>query len=265
MILPEAVIFDWAGTTVDFGSMAPVAAFRAAFADFGISPTDAEIRAPMGMLKRDHIKAMLKGERIAREFRESQGRASTGDDAEAIYSRFEPALMAELPSHCELKEGLLEAVSLLRSLGIRIGSTTGYTPKMMEVVVEKTAEQGYRPDCVATAADAGGHGRPWPYMIFVNMERLGLRRASSLIKIGDTPSDMQEGRNAGAFTVGIAEGSSAAGCSAAQWTALDGAGRRAALSKAASVLYGAGAHLVARSLGDMEEILAAFSSRASES
>ena len=265
MILPEAVIFDWAGTTVDFGSMAPVAAFRAAFADFGISPTDAEIRAPMGMLKRDHIKAMLKGERIAQEFLARHGRASTGDDAEAIYSRFEPALMAGLPSHCELKEGLLGAVSLLRSLGIRIGSTTGYTPKMMEVVVEKAAEQGYRPDCVATAADAGGHGRPWPYMIFCNMERLGVKRVSSLIKIGDTPSDMQEGRNAGAFTVGIAEGSSAAGCSAAQWAALGDADRKAALSKAAAALYGAGADLVARSLGDMEEILAAFSSRASAS
>ncbi len=265
MILPEAVIFDWAGTTVDFGSMAPVAAFRAAFADFGISPTDAEIRAPMGMLKRDHIKAMLKGDRIASEFEARQGRASTGDDAEAIYSRFEPALMNELPSHCELKPGLLKAVELLRSHGIKIGSTTGYTPRMMEVVVREAAAQGYRPDCVATADDAGGHGRPWPYMIFCNMERLGVKRVSSLIKIGDTPSDMQEGRNAGAFTVGIAEGSSAAGCSAAQWTALDGAGRRAALSKAASVLYGAGADLVARSLGDMEEILAAFSSRASES
>ena len=34
----EAVIFDWAGTTVDYGSFAPVVAFAKAFEKFGIKP-----------------------------------------------------------------------------------------------------------------------------------------------------------------------------------------------------------------------------------
>ena len=60
----KAVIFDWAGTTVDFGCMAPVQAFVEVFKEFGIEPTMEEVREPMGMLKIDHIRTMLKMERI---------------------------------------------------------------------------------------------------------------------------------------------------------------------------------------------------------
>ena len=60
----EAVIFDWAGTTVDFGCMAPVQAFMEAFKAEGIVPTMDEIRGPMGMLKRDHVKTMMSMDRI---------------------------------------------------------------------------------------------------------------------------------------------------------------------------------------------------------
>ena len=66
---PQLVIFDWAGTTVDYGCFAPVNAFALAFQKFGVTPTVEEIRAPMGMLKRDHIRTMLRMERIARAWK----------------------------------------------------------------------------------------------------------------------------------------------------------------------------------------------------
>ena len=52
----KAVIFDWAGTLVDFGSIAPVIALSELFAKHGVSLTADEVRAPMGLLKRDHIR-----------------------------------------------------------------------------------------------------------------------------------------------------------------------------------------------------------------
>ena len=61
----KAVIFDWAGTTVDFGSLAPLAAFRAAFQDSGVPVSDDEIRGPMGHEKRQHITYMLNGGAVA--------------------------------------------------------------------------------------------------------------------------------------------------------------------------------------------------------
>ena len=64
----EAVILDWAGTTVDFGCFAPVQAFLDGFAAFGIHPTLEEVRAPMGLLKWDHIHTMMQMPRISAEW-----------------------------------------------------------------------------------------------------------------------------------------------------------------------------------------------------
>ena len=61
----DGIIFDWAGTTVDYGCFAPVKAFIEAFEQFGITPTLEEVRKPMGMLKIDHVRTMLSMDRIS--------------------------------------------------------------------------------------------------------------------------------------------------------------------------------------------------------
>ena len=85
----KAVIFDWAGTTVDFGCMAPVQAFVEVFKEFGIEPTMEEVREPMGMLKIDHIRTMLKMERIRNLWIEKYGKDPEEEDAQKMYAIFE--------------------------------------------------------------------------------------------------------------------------------------------------------------------------------
>ena len=54
-----AVILDWAGTTVDFGSFAPTQIFVEAFRRaFDVEITLAEARVPMGLGKWQHIEAL---------------------------------------------------------------------------------------------------------------------------------------------------------------------------------------------------------------
>ena len=55
----KAVIFDWAGTVVDYGSLAPMGAFVETFAEFGVAISIDEARGPMGMAKRPHIAALV--------------------------------------------------------------------------------------------------------------------------------------------------------------------------------------------------------------
>ncbi len=54
----EAVIFDWAGTTVDYGCFAPLEVFIKIFRKRGVKITDEEARKPMGLLKIDHVRAL---------------------------------------------------------------------------------------------------------------------------------------------------------------------------------------------------------------
>ena len=207
----EAVIFDWAGTTVDYGCFAPVQAFVEVFKHFGIEPTMQEVREPMGMLKIDHIRTMLHMPRIQKLWEEKYGQASTEEDVEKLYGLFEEKLMSILDRFAQPKPYVLEVVKELRARGIKIGSTTGYTDDMMAVVVPKAKEAGYEPDTWFSPDSVGHVGRPYPYMIFQNMEALHVSSVEHVVKVGDTVSDILEGKHAGVFTVGVVEGSSEMG------------------------------------------------------
>jgi len=194
----NAIIMDWAGTTVDYGCFAPVNAFIAAFEAFGIKTTVEETRIPMGLPKRKHIEKML----------ENMGRSYAQEDVDQIYASFEPALFEVLAKHTDPLPGVIEAVARIREMGIVIGSTTGYTQAMMNVVVPLAKEKGYAPDCVVCPDETGGMGRPYPYMLWRNLEKLGIESMHNALKIGDTEADMQEGKNAGCLCVGVLKGSS---------------------------------------------------------
>lgn len=207
----DAVILDWAGTSVDYGCFAPVQAFVEVFRHFGIEPTMDEVRAPMGMLKRDHIKTMLSMERISSEWQKRYGRAWEDADVDALYDIFEEKLLSILDGFADVKPYVLDTVKELRQRGIKIGSTTGYTDRMMEIVLPKAKENGYGPDVWFSPDSTEGKGRPYPYMVFKNMQALGVMDVRRVMKVGDTVSDIKEGRNAGVYTVGVIEGSSEMG------------------------------------------------------
>ena len=117
----EAVIFDWAGTTVDYGCFAPVQAFVESFAHFGIDVTMEETRKPMGMLKIEHIRTMLKMERIAKLWEEKYGHTADDKDVQAIYEQFEPKLLSILNRYSGPKPFVLDAVAKLRQMGLNRG------------------------------------------------------------------------------------------------------------------------------------------------
>ena len=81
----EAVIFDWAGTTVDYGCFAPVQVFTEVFKNAGVEPTMEEVREPMGMLKWDHIRTMLEMPRIRSAWKELYGREPADADADKLF------------------------------------------------------------------------------------------------------------------------------------------------------------------------------------
>ena len=251
----EAVIFDWAGTTVDYGCFAPVRAFQEAFKEFGVEPTMDETRKPMGMLKHDHIATMLRMSRIARAWEDAHGTAPTDSDVDAVYSHFEPKLLSILDGFADPKPGVVDAVAALRAAGIKIGSTTGYTDRMMEIVVPKAAANGYAPDFWISPDGTNGFGRPYPYMVFKNLEKLGVTDVRRAAKVGDTLSDIREGKNAGVFTIGVTEGSSQMALSQAEFEALSDADKAAARAKARDAFVAAGADAVIDTMAELPTLL----------
>ena len=251
----KTIILDWAGTTVDYGSFAPVDAFITAFAHFGITPTMDETRAPMGMQKRAHIEQMLAGKRLSTLWKETHGRPYTQHDIDDIYARFEPALFAVLPSHAEPLPGVLDTVATIHEMGVAIGSTTGYTRAMMDVVVPLAKQKGYAPDCIICPDDTGGIGRPFPYMLWRNLEILGARSIAETLKIGDTVADMQEAKNAGCLCVGVLKGSSMVGLSENELARLNPAQTLAHFESARKNYMNAGADYVITDITELPGLI----------
>lgn len=251
----EAVIFDWAGTTVDFGSFAPVQAFIEAFKKFGVEPTTAEIREPMGMLKWNHIEAVMKMPRISDEWVRVHGNVFTKDDVDAVYAASEAAIMEILADFAEPKPFVIDEVVKLRKRGIKIGSTTGYTDEMMSIVVSKAKENGYAPDCWYSPNSTGNQGRPFPFMLFKNMEKLHITSVDNVIKVGDTVADIKEGKNAGVITVGIVEGSSVMGLSEAEFDALSDEQKSAEYERVSKIYKGCGADYVIANMSELCKLI----------
>lgn len=251
----DGVIFDWAGTTVDYGCFAPVQAFADSSAEFGVIPTMDGVRAPMGMLKRDHVRTMLQMERISGLWKQVHGREFTEEDVEAVYLRSESRIMELLGQFTDIKPYVKETVEELRRRGLKIGSTTGYTDEMMQVVVPAAAKKGYSPDCWFSPDAVGQKGRLFPYMIFRNMEELKLSDVRKVMKVGDTVSDIREGKNAGLYTVGIIEGSSAVGLSQREFEALSPEERAQLCEQARKKYLEAGADCVVNDIRGILELI----------
>ena len=246
----RAVIFDWAGTTVDYGCFAPTAVFVKVFASRGVAITLAEARAPMGLMKRDHIAAVARLPAVAQRWREVHGCDCADQDVDALFADFIPQQMAVLAENAQPIPGAVQAVAALRGMGLRIGSTTGYTRPMMERLAPLVAQNGYAPDATVCPDDVPA-GRPYPWMIYENAKRLGVYPMEAVVKVGDTLPDIEEGLNAGCWTVGLTVSGNEFGLTEAEVAALapdELAARRAAVEDR---MARAGAHLVVDGVWDL--------------
>ena len=254
----KTIIFDWAGTTVDFGCFAPVDAFMSAFNAYGINPTADETRAPMGLAKRTHVAMMLAGERLAAEWEAKYGKPHTEADIDAVYEKFEPALFNVLKNYANPLPNMLDVVSQIREMGIKIGSTTGYTRQMMDIVAPLAKENGYAPDFLVCPEDVDGKGRPYPYMIWRNLEKLGCEHIGEVAKVGDTEADIQEGIAAGCVSIGVIAGSSMLGLSENELAGLGIAEKDKAFAQARQKYFACGADYVIDSIVELPSLIMAI-------
>jgi len=258
----RAIMLDWAGTTVDHGSMAPVLALQTLFAQHGIALSSEDARRGMGLLKRDHIQAILGLPNICADWKSITGQEPGEAEVLSLFEEFGPLQMKIIAQHSQLILGVSQTVKEWQSRGIRIGSTTGYTRQMLAPVLIQAAEQGFRPDA-SVCPDEVGAGRPAPWMLIKNAQLLDVYPPKTCVKIGDTVVDMEEGRNAGMWTIGLTRTGNLVGVDSEQWAHLPEATKNAYLDRAKKILIEAGADYVAEDLASCNQALAKIERRLS--
>ena len=255
-----AVVFDWAGTILDFGSCAPMGAFVRLFEKYGITLTIDEARGPMGMAKWDHIKALGTLPGVAAQWQARYGKPFVDADVDALYEVFTPMNAAVVANFADFIPGAIDVVNTLRAQGLKIGSTTGYNRPIMDIVTPLAAAGGYVPDNLVCAGDLAA-GRPSPLMMYRCFADLGVWPPSTVVKVDDTGVGIEEGLNAGTWTVGLSVSGNAVGLSLAEWTALDAAQQAQLRSVATAQLQASGAHYVIDSVADLLPVLSDIEAR----
>lgn len=256
----SAVVFDWAGTILDFGSCAPMGAFVRLFEQFGIHISIAQARGPMGLAKWDHIQALTRLPDVAAQWETQYGQLPGKADIDRLYEVFTPLNAAVVPDFAAFIPGALEAVAAVRARGLKVGSTTGYNRPIMEVVTAIAARGGYVPDNLVCAGDQAT-GRPTPLMMWRCFADLGICWPATVVKVDDTEVGIEEGLNAGTWAVGVAVSGNAMGLPLADWQALSPAEQGIRRAEAVGRLRAAGAHYVIDSVADLPPVLDAIAER----
>jgi phosphonoacetaldehyde hydrolase len=246
----EAVLLDWAGTTMDFGCMAPARVFVEVFKRKNVPITIEEARAPMGAHKRVHIQRISELDSVRARWQQTHGQPPNDDDVSAMFAEFVPLQVACLSEYSTLIPGTLEVIAELRRRGMKIGSTTGYLTEMMLVNQKDAKRQGYEPDATVCAGDVPA-GRPYPYMCLLNVIKLGVSTVQACVKIDDTVPGVEEGLNAGMWTIGLAVSGNEVGMTLEDWKALPAAEQKIKRERAYTRIQQCGAHYTVESIADI--------------
>ena len=250
----KAILLDWAGTTMDYGCYAPAVVFVQVYERKGVPISVEEARVPMGAHKKVHIRQISQIEAVNQRWQETHRRKPNEDDVEAMFQDFIPLQLSCLADYADLIPGVLEAVADFRQRGLKVGSTTGYTGEMMQLLLSEAKKRGYEPDSTVCATDVPA-GRPAPWMCIKNAMDLGIYPFESYVKVDDTLPGIEEGLNAGMWTIGLAKTGNEIGLNEVEINKLEADVLDRKMARAYKRMWQSGAHYVIDGISDVPAVL----------
>lgn len=193
----QLVVFDMAGTTVDDtinGVPLVAVAMQEGFKHHGLVVGIDEVNQIRGMEKKDAIRTLLMNIQ----------HPDKNNLIEPVFADFKKSLNSHLQFIKKEIPGTSDVFRKLRSNGIKVAVGSGFPHSVVETIVQNL-EWTEIVDYVSSA-EREGHGRPHPVMIHAAMKYCGVQDVRCVVKVGDTKADIQEGRNAGCWTVAVLTG-----------------------------------------------------------
>ena len=192
----ELVVFDLAGTTVDDGTGTVLQALVEAVREHDLPGTRDELNALMGMNKRE-VFGILSARRAGDPWHDVAAEsAAVSRASEAALETFLGRMRAAYERHLAPIPGAEETFAFLRARGVKIATDTGFDRTINAIIMERLDWPGRLIDLSVCSSDVP-RGRPAPYMIHRAMQQLDVLDVRRVMKVGDSPADLDEGSNAG--------------------------------------------------------------------
>ena len=195
------VKFDLSGTTVYDDTGVRDCLYKAA-QEYKLNTTPDEILLHMGTNKihlYQFLIARSQGKKIDIEDFEKIKDPDTYEEAVTVFNRYTQIMIDHY--HNEVKEvpGASDTFRWCHDRGIKVATDTGFHRDITEAIMDGLGwvREGLVDISVDVEHIPGEIGRPAPFMIYYAMTHLNIQSVHEVIKIGDTPADMLEGRNAG--------------------------------------------------------------------
>ena len=196
----KLVMFDLAGTTVDDsidGLPLVAVAVRDAFNKHGYNVVPETVNKYRGLEKKDAIRRIVEDELFKSD-------TSSAIDVDVVFKDFKNFLNKHLSLIKNEMPGTSEVFLKLKTSGVKIAVGSGFPHSVVESIVS-TLQWEKLVDCLCSAEKVG-HGRPHPAMIHSAMKCFDITDPRCVVKVGDTKADVEEGKNAGCWTVAVLTG-----------------------------------------------------------
>lgn len=202
------VVADLAGTTVDSKCRGALSMLKKSLATFGYHFPENVIAEDMGKPKLTHIRNLLlrthlNKQKYGHQKHHAQYPANINHVAKYIHEHMLKDIAPKvLYEHSKPIPGVHDAFRIFREKGVfAITSTTGYPEECAHHVLKRCDVEGLFFDTVCCSNQVA-QPRPGADGIYEILRRLRLTRDNAaVIKIGDTTSDLLEGKNANAWRI----------------------------------------------------------------
>lgn len=253
------VIFDLAGTIIDYGSLAPIYVFIALFKKYGIILSEEQAKFPMGLQKLQHIKELFKDPDILKQYIKLY---NTNPTDNVIYKMYLDSIeigKSIIPIMSQPIFGVEKIIQFLIEHDIKIGSTTGYSKEIIQSIIDYNSKN-FDPNLInilsnSITSDNVIFGRPEPWMIYHSAEKMRIYPMSNIVKIDDTLPGLLEGINAGTLTIGVVKTGSFLGLTKENVDQLDTIDLDKKLNIIRQKMYSIGCDYVVDSVNDIIPIL----------
>ncbi len=196
----QLVVFDLAGTTVKDNFDVPLVLQTSLLHKGGVHISLQQATDLMGIPKPIAIKKLLV----------DGGVTSFADELVETIHRYFVDTMIDFYRHDSSvgeKQGVSETFVALKQAGVKVAVDTGFDREITDELLKRLGWQEKGLLDASITSDEVENGRPAPDMIYEAMKRTGVTDVKSVIKVGDTASDMQEGTHAGCqYVIGITTG-----------------------------------------------------------
>ena len=200
----KACIFDLGGTIVDRYSLTSSLSLKKLFSNRGLSVNNQLIQKNIGMNKEDHILTIMNQRFVADQWLQRYNDYPDEFDMRILFNEFNEIQCEHSDKMIDILPETKDCISYLRFNYIKTGCTTSFNKENMEIIKDKLERNNIELDSYVSSTCLNKQSRPHPDMIQKNMDNLGITYPNQVMKIDDTVVGIEEGKNAGCITVGVA-------------------------------------------------------------